>query len=71
MVALVPTHRRDLRIEADIAEEIARVRGYETVPAALPVSESPPYRAEPRLAGQSVYITGYTPFDHTLVFEFL
>jgi phenylalanyl-tRNA synthetase beta chain len=49
LVALVPTHRRDLRIEADIAEEIARVRGYETVPAALPVSESPPYRSDPRL----------------------
>ena len=26
--------------------------------------------AEPKLPGQSVYITGYTPFDHTLVFEF-
>ncbi|HLQ36883.1 MAG TPA: hypothetical protein VK348_03715, partial [Planctomycetota bacterium] len=25
--------------------------------------------AEPRLAGQSVYITGFTPFDRTLVFE--
>ena len=49
LVAIVPTHRPDLRIEADIAEEIARVRGYETVPAALPVSEAPPYRADPRL----------------------
>ena len=27
--------------------------------------------AEPKLAGQSVYITGYTPFDHTLEFELL
>ena len=25
--------------------------------------------AEPALPGQSVYLTGYTPFDHTLVFE--
>lgn len=25
--------------------------------------------AEPRLPGQSVYVTGFTPFDHTLVFE--
>ena len=30
-VAIVPPHRRDLAIEADIAEEVARVRGYETV----------------------------------------
>ncbi|MCU1238070.1 MAG: hypothetical protein JWP63_6037 [Candidatus Solibacter sp.] len=26
--------------------------------------------AEPKLPGQSVYITGYTPFDHTLRFDF-
>jgi hypothetical protein len=26
--------------------------------------------AEPKLPGQSVYLTGYTPFDHTLRFEF-
>jgi hypothetical protein len=25
--------------------------------------------AEPKLPGQSVYITGFTPFDHTLAFE--
>ena len=26
--------------------------------------------AEPKLPGQSVYITGYTPFDQTIHFEF-
>ena len=31
-------------IEADIAEEIARVRGYDTVPAILPDTPMPPYR---------------------------
>ena len=25
--------------------------------------------AEPKLPGQSVYITGFTPFDQTLTFE--
>ena len=32
LVATVPTWRRDLVIEADIAEEVARVRGYELRP---------------------------------------
>ena len=31
--ATVPTWRRDLLVEADIAEEVIRVRGYELVPA--------------------------------------
>ena len=32
LVAIVPTWRRDLAIEADVAEEVARVRGYEQTP---------------------------------------
>ena len=34
--AIVPTWRRDVVIEADVAEEIARVRGYELVPSVTP-----------------------------------
>ena len=48
LVAVVPAHRRDLVIEADIAEEIARVRGYEAVPATRPDTPMPPYRPDPR-----------------------
>lgn len=47
LVAIVPTHRRDLRIEADIAEEVARVRGYETLPGTRLAGEQPPYRPDP------------------------
>jgi phenylalanyl-tRNA synthetase beta chain len=46
-VAVVPAHRRDLAIEADIAEEIARVRGYETIEPQLPNTLMPPYRRDP------------------------
>ncbi len=46
-VALVPTWRRDIEIEADIIEEIARVRGYETVPARRPETQMPAYRPSP------------------------
>jgi phenylalanyl-tRNA synthetase beta chain len=46
-VAIVPTWRRDIAIEADLAEEVARVRGYERIPAILPHTPMPPYRHPP------------------------
>ena len=45
--ATVPSWRRDLDVEADVAEEVIRVRGYETVPAILPHTPMPGYRREP------------------------
>jgi phenylalanyl-tRNA synthetase beta chain len=45
--ALVPSWRRDIAIEADIAEEIARVHGYEHVPGILPHTPTPPWRPSP------------------------
>jgi phenylalanyl-tRNA synthetase beta chain len=47
VVAVVPTWRRDLAIEADVAEEVARVRGYETTPTHLPDTLMPAYRPSP------------------------
>ena len=47
VTAIVPTWRRDLAIEADITEEVARVRGYETTPAHLPDTLMPAYRPSP------------------------
>ncbi|MGD0861787.1 MAG: phenylalanine--tRNA ligase subunit beta [Candidatus Limnocylindrales bacterium] len=47
LVAIVPTWRRDLAIEADVAEEVARVRGYETIPGHLPDTVMPAYRPAP------------------------
>jgi phenylalanyl-tRNA synthetase beta chain len=48
LVAIVPGHRRDLAIEADIIEEIARVRGYETISGRLPNTTMPTYRQDPQ-----------------------
>jgi phenylalanyl-tRNA synthetase beta chain len=48
LVALVPTHRRDIEIEEDVAEEIARVIGYDMLPPRLPNSVMPHYRPDPR-----------------------
>ena len=47
LVAVVPTWRRDLAVEADVAEEVARVRGYEATPAHLPDTLMPAYRPSP------------------------
>jgi phenylalanyl-tRNA synthetase beta chain len=47
LTALIPSWRRDLAIEADVAEEIARVAGYESIPATLPDTAMPPYRPAP------------------------
>jgi phenylalanyl-tRNA synthetase beta chain len=45
--ALVPTWRRDIAIEADVTEEVARVHGYDRVPGTLPDTELPGFRASP------------------------
>ncbi len=47
LVAMIPTWRHDLSIEADVAEEVARVRGYETTPGHLPDTVMPAYRPSP------------------------
>ena len=47
LVALVPTWRRDLHIEADVAEEIARVGGYDAVPTKTPDTAMPIFRPDP------------------------
>ena len=49
LVAVVPTYRRDITIEEDVAEEVIRVIGYDTVPTHLPMTEMPSYRLEPSL----------------------
>ncbi|MEO8437424.1 MAG: phenylalanine--tRNA ligase subunit beta [Chloroflexota bacterium] len=45
--ATIPTWRRDLEVEADIAEEVIRVRGYDLVPPTTPHTPMPPYRHDP------------------------
>jgi phenylalanyl-tRNA synthetase beta chain len=47
VAAVVPTWRRDLLIEADVAEEVARVAGYETIAPRLPRTPTPSYRPDP------------------------
>ncbi len=50
----VPTHRLDMLIDADLAEEIARSHGYDRIPSRLPDAELPPYRPDPSEPRQAV-----------------
>ncbi len=47
LTAGVPTWRRDIAIEADVIEEIARVHGYDAIPTTLPSTPMPTYRRSP------------------------
>jgi phenylalanyl-tRNA synthetase beta chain len=45
----VPSWRSDLEIEADLAEEIARLYGYERIPTSIPSADLPSHRPSPTL----------------------
>jgi phenylalanyl-tRNA synthetase beta chain len=43
----VPSHRLDVIVAADVAEEVARAHGYERIVGRLPHAALPPYRPDP------------------------
>jgi phenylalanyl-tRNA synthetase beta chain len=43
----VPSHRLDVTVAADVAEEVARAYGYERIEGRLPQAALPPYRTDP------------------------
>jgi phenylalanyl-tRNA synthetase beta chain len=45
----VPSWRRDLEIEADLTEEVARLYGYERIPTSIPSADLPSHRTSPTL----------------------
>ncbi|HSO28475.1 MAG TPA: phenylalanine--tRNA ligase subunit beta, partial [Candidatus Sulfomarinibacteraceae bacterium] len=47
LVATIPTWRRDIAIEADLIEEIARVHGYDRIPGTIPSTAMPGFRPSP------------------------
>ncbi|MBI2781759.1 MAG: phenylalanine--tRNA ligase subunit beta [Chloroflexi bacterium] len=54
VIATVPTWRRDIEVEADLAEEVARVHGYELVPPRRPPTEMPAWRESPLAARDAI-----------------
>jgi phenylalanyl-tRNA synthetase beta chain len=43
----VPSHRLDVTVAADVAEEVARAYGYERIEGRLPYAALPPFRPDP------------------------
>ena len=43
----VPSHRLDVTVPADVAEEVARAYGYERIEGRLPYAALPPFRPDP------------------------
>ena len=44
---IVPSHRLDVIVAADVAEEVARAHGYDRIEGRLPSASLPPYRPDP------------------------
>jgi phenylalanyl-tRNA synthetase beta chain len=76
LVATIPAWRRDLEFEVDIAEEVARLYGYDQVPATLPGRDLPGYRPQPtalrdRLRSHLAAVGMSEAVTHALVSEAL
>lgn len=50
LVVHIPTFRQDLKTEVDLIEEVARARGYHTIPETLPATAAGVGRLSPELA---------------------
>jgi phenylalanyl-tRNA synthetase beta chain len=48
LLVQVPSFRRDVEGPADLAEEVARIQGYDTIPTRLPAGQLPAVDADPR-----------------------
>lgn len=54
LLVTVPTFRRDVEGRADLAEELARIRGYDLIPTTLPTGALPEAMPEPHRIWESV-----------------
>ncbi|MGE7624192.1 phenylalanine--tRNA ligase subunit beta [Viridibacillus sp. NPDC096237] len=72
-----PTRRQDIKIEEDIVEEIARLYGYDEIPATMPIGESTPgglttYQAKRRIVRSYLEGAGlYQALTYSLTSEAL
>jgi len=46
IIVSIPSYRQDITLEEDLIEEVARLRGYDSIPATLPASAAQGYLSE-------------------------
>ncbi|HZS41739.1 MAG TPA: phenylalanine--tRNA ligase subunit beta [Polyangia bacterium] len=71
LIARVPPRRPDLTREVDLIEEIARVRGYDSIGATLPRLESVPAAPGTRLAERARDALMGAGFDEVVTYAFV
>jgi phenylalanyl-tRNA synthetase beta chain len=54
LAVIVPLHRLDVAVAADVAEEVARTYGYDRVEGRLPEAALPPFRPDPSGPRQAI-----------------
>ncbi|MCX7767111.1 MAG: phenylalanine--tRNA ligase beta subunit-related protein, partial [Candidatus Sumerlaeia bacterium] len=69
----VPTHRIDISRDVDLIEEVARVYGYEKIPATLPYIQSKPAKPDPleRIMEKMKRVLLGTGFSETINYSFI
>jgi len=70
----IPTHRFDLEREIDLIEEIARLSGYDGIPATYPEAKAPDFSADDRFVDLSERACDYLRahgFDQATNFSFV
>ncbi|AKT41946.1 phenylalanine--tRNA ligase subunit beta [Chondromyces crocatus] len=68
---LAPSHRPDLNIEADLIEEVVRVRGLDTVPTVLPAIRPQPPRGAGKLEGRFQHVAAELGLSEAITFSFI
>jgi phenylalanyl-tRNA synthetase beta chain len=68
---VAPTHRPDIAMEADLIEEIMRVRGIDAIPAVLPAIRPAPPRATLVLEGRVRHAAAALGLEEALTYSFV
>ncbi|MEI6462065.1 MAG: phenylalanine--tRNA ligase subunit beta [bacterium] len=67
---IIPTYRKDLNIEADIMEEIARIYGYDKLNPTLPVKSIKPFKVNKVLELQRYTVNYLMNYDFNEIYSY-